>query len=100
MKQYYVYLEPSTRKDKRFVLTYYYYDEFKKPIIKRTHFGLKDGNTYIDHNDDVKKRNYIQRHQVNEDWSKPFNAGTLSVFLLWNKRLWKVVGGFIKSFLD
>jgi hypothetical protein len=46
------------------------------------HFGLKAGQTYIDHQDKKKRENYIKRHQVNEDWTTP-NAGSLSRFLLW-----------------
>jgi hypothetical protein len=47
------------------------------------HFGLKGGQTYIDHQDKKKRENYIARHQVNEDWTTPYNAGSLSRFLLW-----------------
>lgn len=86
MKQYYFKLEKSNRKDKRFVGIYYYFDALGTPVIGKTHFGLKDGSTYIDHNDDKKKENYIKRHQVNEDWTKPFSAGTLAVYILWNKK--------------
>lgn len=32
-----------------------------------------------------KKENYIKRHTVNEDWTKPFSKGTLSRYILWNK---------------
>jgi hypothetical protein len=47
------------------------------------HFGLKGGQTYIDHQDKKKRENYIKRHQVNEDWTTPYNSGSLSRFLLW-----------------
>ena len=51
----------SKRKDKRFMA-----------IIKgkKYHFGLKNGSTYIDHKDELKRQNYIKRHIVNEDWGK------------------------------
>ena len=63
----------SKRKDKRLMA-----------IIqgKKYHFGLKTGNTYIDHKDKKKRENYIKRHSIREDWSK-INAGSLSRFLLW-----------------
>jgi hypothetical protein len=35
--------------------------------------------------DEKRKELYIQRHQKNEDWTKPDTAGALSRFVLWNK---------------
>lgn len=67
-------IKPSTRKDKR------YQAVFNNGKI--IHFGLRCGNTYIDHGDKIKRENYIKRHAVNEDWTK-VNAGSLSRFLLW-----------------
>lgn len=77
----------SNRKNKRFVGIFYYIDKSGEPIIiKKTHFGQQGGSTYIDHNDDVKKKNYIARHKVNENWNDMFSAGTLAVYILWNKK--------------
>ena len=45
-------------------------------------FGAYGGQTFIDHRDEVKKRNYLARHRVNENWDA-INAGSLSRFLLW-----------------
>jgi hypothetical protein len=70
-------IKPSTRKDKRFMAIF---DDKNK-----VHFGLKDGETYIDHHDKKKREDYIKRHQVNEDWSNPYSAGALSRYLLWGK---------------
>lgn len=53
---------------------------------KHVHFGQKDGSTYIDHNDNEKKNNYISRHKVNEDWTDPQAPGTLSRYLLWEHK--------------
>ena len=66
-------LYESNRKNKRFMA-----------IIKgkKYHFGLKNGSTYIDHKDELKRQNYIKRHIVNEDWGK-VNSGSLSRYLLW-----------------
>jgi hypothetical protein len=51
------------------------------------HFGSKEGETYIDHNNEKKKKNYIKRHQLlNEDWSDPYSPGALSRFILWEKK--------------
>lgn len=67
-------IKPSTRKDKRYQAVF--------NNGKTIHFGLRGGNTYIDHGDKIKRENYIKRHAVNEDWTK-VNAGSLSRFLLW-----------------
>ena len=46
-------LYESKRKDKRFMA-----------IINgnKYHFGLKNGSTYIEHKDKLKRENYIKRH--------------------------------------
>ena len=67
-------IKPSTRKDKRYQAVF--------NNGKTIHFGLRDGRTYIDHGDKIKRENYIKRHAVNEDWTK-VNGGSLSRFLLW-----------------
>ena len=40
---------------------------------------------FTKHKDEERKKNYIQRHEVNEDWTNPYKAGTLSRYILWNK---------------
>ena len=49
---------------------------------KKIHFGSAVGYTYIDHGDDTKRRNYIARHRVNEDWDK-IGPASLSRYVLW-----------------
>ena len=69
-------IKPSTRKDTRFMAI------FKNGTI--THFGAKNGNTYIDHGDKKKRLAYIARHSKNgENWRDPYSAGALSRFILW-----------------
>jgi hypothetical protein len=34
----------------------------------------------------LKKDAYLARHKVNEDWTTPYNAGSLSRWILWNKK--------------
>jgi hypothetical protein len=66
-------LEPSPLKDKRFRLT----------LKGRTvDFGSKNGKTYIDHKDKIKRANYLKRHHANEVWSE-FNPGSASAWILW-----------------
>ena len=83
-------LYESNRKNKRFMA-----------IIngKKYHFGLKNGFTYIDHKDKIKRENYIKRHQVRENWNE-INAGSLSRYLLWGQStsLEKNIEDYIKRF--
>ncbi len=52
---------------------------------KTTHFGLKGGSTFIDHKDETKKKNYLARHKVRENWNDYMSAGSLARYVLWNK---------------
>jgi hypothetical protein len=52
---------------------------------KKVHFGAKSSSTYLDHHDEAKRKAYIARHKVNEDFNKPMTAGSLSFHLLWGK---------------
>lgn len=67
----------SNNKNKRYTAIY--------PDNKKISFGSPTGSTYIDHGDEVKRRNYLKRHQVNEDWTNPRSAGALSALILWGK---------------
>ena len=70
-------LRKSTKKDKRYMATF----NGKKTI----HFGAKDGETFIDHKNNIKKSAWIARHKVREDWNNIKTAGALSKNLLWNR---------------
>jgi len=74
---------PSTTKNKKYVALF----DLGNNTIKRVNFGSKTSKTYIDHNDEIKKENYIKRHTAlgTEDFSDPLTAGSLSMFILWNK---------------
>ena len=76
--KYFISLENSPRHLKKYVFTYK--DDTGR--IKNIHFGFKNSLTYLDHNDKNKRDNYLNRHRVNEDWSK-INAGSLSALILW-----------------
>ena len=62
-------------------------------------FGQKDGQTYIDHGDKVKRQNYLKRHSVREDWDS-LNAGSASARILWGTHtdLRKNLIDFIRNF--
>ena len=55
----YIYdIRPSNRATKRYKIT--------MTDGKTFHFGLKNGSTYIDHQDEGKRNNYIARHMGNK----------------------------------
>lgn len=70
-------LRKSNRRDKRYMATF----DGKKTI----HFGAKDGETFIDHKNNIKKSAWIARHKVREDWNNISTPGALSKHLLWNR---------------
>ena len=53
---------------------------------KAVPFGAAGYLDYTIHKDDERKKNYIARHASREDWSNPMKPGTLSRFILWNKK--------------
>ena len=82
---------PSTRKDKKLMAV------FDNGVT--THFGQKHASDFTIHKDPLRKARYIARHQVSEDWSNPFKAGTLSRYILWNKEsLQDSINDFKKRF--
>jgi hypothetical protein len=87
-----MYITQSDRKDKRYVAT------FDNDV--KTHFGLKNGQTYIDHLDKAKRDAYLKRHQKNEDWNDPYTAGALSRWILWgdSTNINKNIADFKKRF--
>ena len=56
---------------------------------KHTDFGATGYLSYINHKDDERKGRYILRHMKNENWKDPTKAGTLSLYILWNKKTLK-----------
>ena len=55
---------------------------------KTIHFGdisLKDYTLYGPLEREERKRLYMARHRVRENWNDPFSAGFWSRWILWNK---------------
>ena len=94
-----VLIKPSTRKGKKLMAVFY--DKSGKKI-KTTHFGSapnKDFTIYSKEGKEIaeeKKRNYIKRHKVRENFSAFMTAGSLSRWILWNK---PTVEASIKDYL-
>jgi hypothetical protein len=87
-----MYITQSNRKDKRYLAVF---DNGTK-----IHFGLKDGQTYIDHMDKDKRDAYLKRHAKNENWDDPYTAGSLSRFITWgdSTNINKNISDFKKRF--
>lgn len=67
--------------------------------IKTIHFGAKGYEDYTTHNDSKRKANYIARHRRNENWDNPLSAGTLSRYILWNKKnIFDSIKDYLKRF--
>lgn len=73
---------PSTTKNKKLVALFNVNDK-----MKQVNFGSKNSKTYLDHNDPIKRENYIARHSAlgTEDYNDPLSPASLSMFLLWGK---------------
>lgn len=65
----------SNRKGKKYMLI------LENPR-KTIHFGSDISQTYISDASDEKKKNYIARHKVRENWNE-INPGSASRYILW-----------------
>lgn len=88
-------IKPSTRSDKR-MMAVFEVDDKQKTI----HFGQKGANTFIDNASEDTRKNYLARHRVNEDWSKPDTPGSLARWILWgdSKSMRENIAAFKKKF--
>tara|TARA_R110000824_G_scaffold19360_3_gene75076 strand:+ start:1277 stop:1561 length:285 start_codon:yes stop_codon:yes gene_type:complete len=77
-------IKKSTNKNKKLMAIFY--DGTKK---KTVHFGAAGMSDYTIHNDDARKKRYLDRHRKRENWSDPRTAGALSKWILWNKKTLK-----------
>lgn len=57
-------------------------------VIHKVHFGAKGYQDYTTTNSDDKKRAYIARHGVRENWTKSgiLTPGFWARWILWNKK--------------
>ena len=69
--------KPSTRQDKRLMV------QFANGVV--VHFGSKNGQTFIDHGDKLKRSNYLTRHGASEDWTDPTCNGLMFLNLLFHQ---------------
>lgn len=80
-------IKPSSNSDKKLMAKF----ERDNGRTVTTHFGqagAMDFTKYSKQDKTIakeKKKAYIARHKVNEDWSDPTSAGALSRFILWSE---------------
>ena len=69
-------LEKSNRKDKKLMVK----------NGKTIHFGAKGYTDYTINKNPNKKKNYIKRHSIREDFNNLNSAGAWSRYILWEKK--------------
>lgn len=85
----------STRPEKKYMATFSL-DSGSKRVV---HFGQKGSTTFTEGASMAKKKAYLKRHRVRENWNKPMTAGALSRWILWNKRsLTEAIADFKRRF--
>lgn len=70
-------LSESNKKDKKYSV---FIDN------KTIHFGSKNSSTYINHKDDIIKKNWISRHSKLSDFNDIYKPSYWSKNILWNKK--------------
>ena len=79
----YVKIQKLENKSKKYKAIFY--DENKKKV-KTTSFGASGYDDYTVHKNEERKQLYLNRHRKNEDWKDYTSAGSLAMFILWNKK--------------
>ena len=80
-----VIIKKSTNSKKKYMAIFYEGD--KK--VRTTHFGAAGYSDYTKNKDDERKRLYIERHRKRENWNDKLSAGSLSCWILWNKKTFR-----------
>jgi len=75
---------PNAKKDKKRLIVFFLMKDGK--TIKRKFGMYKSAGTYADGASDEKRSLYIKRHQARENWADIFSPGSLSRYVLWEKR--------------
>ena len=62
---------------------YFKLDNGKEKVVS---FGQRGASDYTIHGDDERKERYLRRHRARENWENPLTAGSLSRWLLWERK--------------
>ncbi len=78
-----VYLQPSSRSGKKFMVTIIDANGKRKTV----HFGAKGYSDYTKHKTKSRMRKYVKRHRSRENWNKSGmdTAGFWAKWILWDK---------------
>lgn len=74
-------LAKSTKAGKKFMVTFYKDGD----RVKTVHFGADGYSDFTKHKDADRKKRYLARHRVNQNWEDYMTPGALSRWILWNK---------------
>jgi 2,3-bisphosphoglycerate-independent phosphoglycerate mutase len=61
-------------------------DNGKEKVVS---FGQSGASDFTIHGDPERKERYLRRHRSRENWNNFLTAGSLSRFLLWNRKTLK-----------
>lgn len=79
-------IKKSHRPDKKFDAVF----ETPEGRLKTTSFGAAGMSDYTKHKNATRKNRYLARHSgMGEHWNDPTTAGSLSRWILWNKKTLK-----------
>lgn len=76
----------SSKQGKKYQITV---EEYQGKPQKTLHIGSAGMSDFTKHKDPERKKKYLARHRVNEDWSDYYTAGFWARWLLWNKKTLK-----------
>ena len=65
----------------KYVVTLLNKETGREKTVRFGSFGMSD---FTQHKNEIRKNNYIARHEVRENWSDPSTAGFWSRWILWN----------------
>jgi hypothetical protein len=74
-------LKPAKKYDAVFIT-----DKDREKVVS---FGAAGMSDFTLHHDEKRKERYLNRHRKNEHWDKPDTPGSLSRYILWNKKTLK-----------
>ena len=90
-------IKKSTNKNKKMMATFFYNKE--RTQKKTIHFGASGYDDFTKTGDEDQKKRYLARHQKNENWNNYDTAGSLSRYILWNKKsLSSSIADYVKRF--
>ena len=76
-------IKKSTRDGKKLMAVFKNKNSDRK---KATHFGQAGASDFTKHKDTERRSRYLKRHKKRENWNKCDTAGSLSRWVLWNKK--------------